>query len=164
MGILLASESHVTRPKYNINQCSRPFLRIPCWLVFLPCSLPTDSWLLIIIPAETKRNFHLRRAAWTLTVMFSPLISQQNEWVATESNTWSMRGNGDATRGPKKSITKRKPGLTYSSSPAFGLSLSDGRSLKERLRRSLSKKVSCRASKIVNFGLSCRGCSHFFNS
>lgn len=42
----------------------RLFLRIPCWLVFLPCSLPTDSWLVIIIPVETKRNFDLTQAAW----------------------------------------------------------------------------------------------------
>lgn len=162
MGMLLASESQVIRQMYNINQCSRPFLTIPCWLVLLPCFPPTDSWLLIIIPVETKRNLDLMWAAWAYSHVLPS--NQSAKWVSCNreqhrKHAWEWRW-----KGLKGSFTKRKPGLTYSSSPAFGLSLSDGRSLKERLRRSLSKKASCRASKIVSFGLSCRGCSHFFNS
>lgn len=58
------AESHVTRQMSNINLYGRTFLKIPRWLVLLPCSPPPDGWLLTIIPVDTKRNFDLMRAAW----------------------------------------------------------------------------------------------------
>lgn len=59
----------------------------------------------------------------------------------------------------------RPPTLTENSSSALGLSLREGRSLKERLRCNLAKKVSCKALKTDSRrGLAAEGCSHLFGS
>lgn len=122
-------------------------------------------------PRHKQRAHEERRTAMSHAWPRVPPSARQLSPLSSERDParQNRRHAGQTCTGPKvKHITPLSPPqapLTENSSTAVGLSLREGRSLKERLRRSLASKASCKVLKTDSRrGLSGPGSSHLFRN